>query len=550
MPDRSGLGPSTITRSLLILISLLLTDYVLFRLLPGVDTGANRTLRYAPILGLSVVLFLLGLALTLRSDRAASVSASTMPADWRASPALSKVFASILVVGVASSVFFAYLVGKALVFRLDHESFWKDTVTYAAVAEAPLSSSDFWAGQRSFTVPLIYKFLDANQATVHRLSRMRRISGFQLILGILCWTSLAAATAGLVKSRMLKPVGFAVVLALGLTLDVSMWDRVLLTESTSTSLLVLIVALALVGLKNRNYLGRHGAWWQIPFWMLVCVLCVLYSFTRDTNAYFLAACGLAILAGMMVPRIRRHPSAIACGAFSIFLLSLFLVQSMTANKGDRWVLPYFNILHTRVFPDADAREFFQAAGMPADSATAGILRLDQYPFLQALKYNFGAQPLIDWVNTDGKATYARYLLSRPVETLVQPFRRARNLVSPVSTEYRADDYSVPVWLHLLSRVFFPLPLTIVLVWSGIVVLAAYLTGRRRGTRSEWIVPALLLLTALPMMYVVWYGDAVEVERHAFQISLQIRLGLWLMTVLLADAWLAGRRRPSAVDAAA
>jgi hypothetical protein len=41
-----------------------------------------------------------------------------------------------------------------------------------------------------------------------------------------------------------------------------------------------------------------------------------------------------------------------------------------------------------------------------------------------------------------------------------------------------------------------------------------------------------------MMYVVWYGDAIEVERHAFQISLQVRLGLWMLTVLLADALLA------------
>lgn len=538
MNDESRSGLSFILRSLPILISFLLGDYVLFRLLPGVDTGADRTVRYAPILVFSVLLFLVGAVLSWRSIRGALSPVAQPTADRPPGQRLSRWYVGLLVVAAAGSTFFAYLVGKALVFRLDHESVWKDTVTYAAVAEAPLSSSEFWAGQRSFTLPLVYKALDIDQTSLRLLSRMRSISGYQFILGVMSWTTLAIATASMMRTRALQLLGFGVILAFAMTLDVSLWDRVLLSESSATSLLALLVSLGLFGVKYGDRLGPRGRWWQIPYWLGFGILSVLYSFTRDTNAYFLAACGVLIVATMAIRGVRRHPSAPAWIAFSVFLLAIFYVQTKNADRGERWEFPYFNILHMRILPVQAARSYFEAAGMPTDPATTKILQLNRRPFFQALETNPSAQPLIEWVKAEGRKTYFGYLLSRPAETFMQPISRARNLISPVSTEYRADDFSVPIWLRLFSSVVFPLPLIIVLGWLGIVIVAACLIGRNGGMRPVWLVPAMLLATALPLMYVVWYGDAIEVERHAFQISLQVRLGLWIITVLLADAWLA------------
>jgi hypothetical protein len=545
MPHERSSDRSTILRSFPILISLLLGDFVLFRLLPGVDTGAGRTLRYAPLLGLSAGLFVLGIVLSHRSIRDLGSSGPAPEAGTPPASALSRMYLGILVAGLAGSVFFAYLVGKVLVFRLDHESVWKDTVTYAAVAEAPISSSKFWAGQRSFTLPLIYKALDVDQTSLAVLSKTRLVGAFQFILGVLSWTTLAVVVAGIIKNRVLKLVGFGVILAFAMTLDVSLWDRVLLSESIATSLLALIVSFALLGVRFRDRLGPHGSWWQSLYWLGFVILIILYSFTRDTNAYFLAACAVVILASMAFRQVRGHVSAPAWILFSIFLLALSFVQSNNADQGGRWVSPYYDVLQMRIFPDAVSRSYFQAAGMPADGATTAILLLGRRGFFRALESNPAAQPLTAWVQAQGRSTYMRYLLSHPVETFMGPMNRARNLVSPVSTEYRADDYSIPVWLTIFSRFFFPLPLGIVLAWVGAIIVALYLTGRRRKPRAEWSVPAILLLTAVPLMYVVWYGDAIEVERHAFQISLQIRLGLWMLTVFLADAWLATRLTPSA-----
>jgi hypothetical protein len=37
--------------------------------------------------------------------------------------------------------------------------------------------------------------------------------------------------------------------------------------------------------------------------------------------------------------------------------------------------------------------------------------------------------------------------------------------------------------------------------------------------------------------VVWHGDPMEIERHALQIAIQIRLMLWLVLLLAVDHWL-------------
>jgi hypothetical protein len=534
----TGSDRSMILRSLPIVVAILIGDFALFNLLPGVDIGPQRTVRYAPYIALAGLSFLVGMILVWRSPRKPPRPGRAELAVSPAPSRLVRLYAAGLVVGLVGSILFAYLVGKALVFRLDHETVWKDTITYATVAEAPLWSSQFWAGERSFTLPLIYKILGISRTTLSQVPQLRPISSLQFVLGFLSWTLLAGVTGSLVRSRWLQPIGMGVILALALTLDVSLWDRIPLSESVSASLLALLVSLAILGIKNRDRLGLHGGGWQIPYWIALCAVSVLYSFTRDTNAYFLAACGLAILGAISFTGIRRHPSLPVWTIFSVFLLALAVVQSRTADRGDRWLLPYLNILNTRIYPDEDARGFFLDAGMPADERTAEILDRNRRRFLEEVQFNYAAQPLIDWVETNGRSTYLRYLLSRPVPTLMRPINRAHNLISPLSTEYRTDVYSVPVWLDYFSRAFFPRPLGIVVGWMVVALALTVVLGRMRRLRPEWLVPGLLVLTAFPMMYVVWYGDAIEVERHAFQISLQVRLGLWMLTVLLADAWLA------------
>ena len=517
-----------IFRTLPLLASFLIADFVLFRLIPGVDTGAQRTLRYAPVLGLSAVLFVVGLVLTLWPMRLGAASPTS---------SLPRFSARLLFFTASGSVFFAFLVGKALVFRLDHESVWKDTQSYAAVAEQSLQTSEFWAGERSFTLPLIYRLLGVNRVTLTLEPLKRAISGFQLLLAVASWTALAVITASALKNRWLGPFTFGAILGLGLSLDVSLWDRILLTESVATSLFVLMLALCLFGLLRVGNLRWRRSGGRYVYLLGLGAIIILYSFARDTNAFFLAFCAVLMLAGLLLKSVRRRVALRPYVLVASLLLALFVVQNYTSNQGKRWEFPFFNVLHMRIGPDPAAREFFAARGMPADEATIDLLTKPRRGFFAALETSQEAQHLVQWVERAGKVTYYRYLLSRPAASLMAPIDRARNLISPLSTEYRADDYSIPIWLGLFSQVFFPLPLAIVLPWLGVLIVAAIILGRIEGLGPEWAIPALLLITVYPMMFIVWHGDAIEVERHAFQISLQVRLAGWMMTAFLADAWL-------------
>jgi membrane protein implicated in regulation of membrane protease activity len=53
-------------------------------------------------------------------------------------------------------------------------------------------------------------------------------------------------------------------------------------------------------------------------------------------------------------------------------------------------------------------------------------------------------------------------------------------------------------------------------------------------RIHGLIPLLLILAAYPVMFVVWNWDAVEVERHATQIGIQVRLALWMGSVFVVD----------------
>ena len=55
---------------------------------------------------------------------------------------------------------------------------------------------------------------------------------------------------------------------------------------------------------------------------------------------------------------------------------------------------------------------------------------------------------------------------------------------------------------------------------------------------------LLLALAGAAFYASWHGDALEADRHALTAAIQLRIGLWIATVLVVDV-LAGRRLPGA-----
>jgi Kef-type K+ transport system membrane component KefB len=91
-------------------------------------------------------------------------------------------------------------------------------------------------------------------------------------------------------------------------------------------------------------------------------------------------------------------------------------------------------------------------------------------------------------------------------------------------------------------VFFPRGIGLVCVLIVIVLAGAALVARRFGPERSWLVPIGLLLTTYPHLLVVWHQSGIEVDRHALEAALLLRLGLLLLAAFAIDRALAGRER--------
>ena len=119
-----------------------------------------------------------------------------------------------------------------------------------------------------------------------------------------------------------------------------------------------------------------------------------------------------------------------------------------------------------------------------------------------------------------------------MQTFGKPLLRARSIVNPDSSEYRLPNSPDPVWAKAISGVFFPRNMKNLVLF--IIVSTMILTlGRRLYGAEPLLFTALgLLVLAYPLAFLVWHGDSIELERHSYQVALQVRLAAWLLFISL------------------
>ena len=417
------------------------------------------------------------------------------------------------------------------------ERVYGDTITYARTAEVPLSSFRFWFSDRTFTLPLLYKLSGMNTGNYTDREVMRRVADSQTWLSIVGWTALALAAAATMRKRWLGPVAFALVLFFSLSIDISIWDRLMYSEAVSFSLFALLLAmwfgLELLPAKWRTSLIRG-----LYLFGMVLVT-VLYSFTRDTNLYFLLVAGVIFTLAAVFKRTAPENKRVYL-VYALAILGLFFFQNMTMRLGSRWQIHIFDHIVRRILVDEQALDYFQAAGLPTSQKLfaltemgvgeyQGLLERSDIPEYKAVR---------DWVNQSGQSTYIRYLLEHPEKSLLQPVQNFGNLINGNNLEYRFPVFpNQPIadFIETNDQKFY---LRSLASFFGLIVLLAmgiwmHWSGRDRR-HPAWIVLAVLVISIPPLAFMVWNGNPLEIERHAAQIGLQFRLAGWIGLMLLFD----------------
>ena len=335
-----------------------------------------------------------------------------------------------------------------------------------------------------------------------------------VVFGAFSWSTLAWAVSRSVSVRPVRVLGSALVLSLGLSIDVIQWNAAILSESLSVSCIALCAASGLM-------LFRRPVRWFIP----VLISAAAVALCRDSNAYLILLVGLLLLGAAVL--LRREPLAwrpLASVGFAFILC--FLVSNASSNNGGRWQYPLTNVIVMRMLPNQTAVRQLEALGMPVGPVLRAHRRRGAYDSDPELA------PFRNWLATDGKHSYLRYLASNPGYSLEAV--EFSDLLGTELARYRPDgiapgERSFLAFLWLRSTWLVRISLTALLSSAALVFLL------RRERSAPIVLGLLLAVLVYPHGLVVWHGDSMEVARHGLPAALQLQLAFILLLVGISDA---------------
>lgn len=360
------------------------------------------------------------------------------------------------------------------------------------------------------------------------------------MVSIGCWLALAAAVAWNVRHTVLRAVAFASVLLFSLSVWVTQWDRLLLSESLAVSLTAAVLAawLALVRAPNR--------------WTVAALLgtTLLWAAVRDSNAYVVGLVVLPAALWAVVARPRRLPLVVAAG-----LVAVVGVSALSQSGSEAYLrrqLPLQNIVGMRVLTDPGELRWFREHGMPLPARVRPLagtqLGADHLTPNQPLYRDPSVRPFRSWVRKHGGSTLTTYVLTHPGE-LLRPLTEASDdqFGTVRLSRYRSRG-TRPVLPAPVAWVVYPPPVAALLAWLAVLAVPAAWLARGGWARPVWLVPIAAVALQVGHAAVVFHGDSLEVPRHSLLVGLLTRLGLLVLTLFVLDAALA-RRDQKRVDAA-
>jgi hypothetical protein len=427
-------------------------------------------------------------------------------------------------------------------------AWWNDSQDFLDASHAGLFSLERWAGPRTAAAPLVL-WLAGGDVSIYVM--------LQAVIATLCWAALATSVWTVVRGRRARWGAAFAVVAFSCTVPVTMWERSVLSEGLATATLALVVA-ALV--QTARGLTPHRA-------AALLAAVAAWLATRDTHAVVVlvgaAALGALALAGWWwrggrggrrsgdghghaagsasaeaggLRRVQRL-AALACG-----LAGLGLLATAAAAHGERYAYPLRNVFQVRVLPYPDRVAWFEDHGMPQAELLAGpdapapSALPGQAPVVFLADGDPTLRPWLDWVATDGRATFAAWVATHPGYVLTELTRdpeRSFNNAGGDRSFYSPGDLRVVPWVtdpFVPSR---PLALTV-------AVGAAAWAVRRRRWRSPLVVAgAVTVALAAPHALVSWHSDGMETARHLLIPVLQLHLAALLMVFGATTAASAG-----------
>ena len=411
-------------------------------------------------------------------------------------------------------LFAGYLLAQALA---GPAIIWNDSDVYMHIAARSVLSKAFWAGPRPPATPLMIDLVGSSNGFL----------AAQALIAALSWGFLAWTVGRLVAPGWRRVTATWVILAFATAFPITLWNRSVLSESLSLSLLALLFATLI-------WAARRLTWPRVAATTAVC-LC--FAATRDAQVWTVGFLALAVGVGALLAVRRDRGLAVRAGTLAIGLAAVVVLTGWGTVSSHRTKQNVADVFFVRVFPYPDRVAWFAAHGMPDQQQIDLLAKATTTAPGEAKAVFFSASdptfaPLEHWINSQGTDTYGLWLLTHPgylvTEPLLRP-ERAFNFAHGSLTFYAASTRRLQ---SPLTIVLWP-PLIGLLVLAGVAAYASVLS--RAWRQGVWRMVFALTVIGVLSMLVAWHGDGQEVTRHTVEGLAEVRLGLWIMVVL----WLTG-----------
>jgi hypothetical protein len=429
---------------------------------------------------------------------------------------------------------------------------WFDSVTFADIARHPLFSREFWFGFSPPLYPYFMKYfwirpedmgpMVCCQSVIPGLSvepikqladmpmplaqwvvdtySIASIMIAQWLISVTCWLLLGLSLYQRLQGPVVKLVGVAVIFGLGCEISIVIWERNLLTESLSISLLALISALLIKGL-DKNSKG---------LFLLLLVSLFLFVNLRVTHLYFLMLTSLWIF--FVLYRIKKFKWMIAT---AVFVIAIIIANQYILFKADRSISSIRSVVSSRIMSPGyeDIRSYFESNGMPSiPQPIIGKLWFAPYSDYPDLDH---------WINNDASPLYQKYLVTHPDYFFLKPFHRYNEANESLQDVFVPDlDWQTPANQKGLNLFFTNGVLWLLVLFPAILILRFL---RKKPLSRDIHLPGLgmfFMVSGFLMALINWHGDLVELNRHVTPSMLQIRLGILFLILGMLDLFSADR----------
>jgi len=394
-----------------------------------------------------------------------------------------------------------------------------DTDDYFHNASLPVFSREFWTDARPPVTALFWKLVNAAP---------EKIFDLQLYFSILAWGILAVTIVCAIKSRLLKPIAFIVVLVFTLSRDIFMWDPFLGSESIGLSLTALFLASSFWLLLEWNW--KHAAF--------VVLTACLIVFTRDTYAYLLLMIASASFLVFWCSKFRWQAASI-----SLAFVLIFIFSSKLADDGLRPFRAIIMNTALRVYPSEEYTEYFRHHGMPIDERLVQISRNPEagkkFIVYNALTFDEDQQEFRQWALGPGRAEYLKFLWFYKISTFQDVFTiTPGQSFSPNVYYYTATGYHPIIKDARIAELFYPTRFGLVFFFAANMFAAFMAALAWRDQKALWLAPLFMILFSYPQAVLVWAADANDISRHSIAFNVLLRLGVWLLLFFVTDSLLA------------